>query len=79
MLKKAERCGVQLDSQKFAEVKGDFAGKQHESLTGIWKFMGESERKVPSGGKVHNSVKERMEKTGYMPVKPLPDDVTWVE
>ena len=40
--------------------------------------MGESEREVPSGGKVHESVKARMEKTGYTPVKPLPD-VEWVD
>ena len=79
MLKKAEQCGMQLDSQKFVEVKGDFAGKQHESLIGIWKLMGESEREVPSGGKVHESVKARMEETGYTPVKPLTDDVEWVE
>ena len=70
---------MQLDSQKLAEVKGDFTGKQHESLIGIWKLMGESEREVPSGGKVHNSVKEKMEKTGYTPVKPLPDDMEWVD
>ena len=79
MLKKAELCGMQLDSQKFAEVKGDFAGKQHESLAGFWKVMSKHEREVLSGGKVHQSVKARMEKTDYTPVKSLPDDVEWVE
>ena len=79
MLKKAEQCGMQLDSQKFAEVKGNPSGKMHKSYTLKWKILGTHKRKVPPGGKVHKSVKERMEKTGYTPVEPLPDDVKWVE
>ena len=79
MLEKAKPCGMKLDQKKFDEVKGDFAGKQHKSYTGFWKAMGTHKRQVPPGGKVHKSVEERMEKTGYKPVKPLPDDVVWVD
>ena len=79
MLKKAEQCGMQLDSQKLAKIKGDPSGKIHNSYTLWWWLLLTHKRKVLPGGKVHNSVKERMEKIGYMPVKPLPDDVEWVE
>ena len=79
MLEKAQQCGMQLDGNKFAKVKGNTLGKLHDSHTGLWTIRGKHERKVPSGGKVHVSVRARMKGGKYKPVKPLPGNVRFVK
>ena len=79
MLEKARQCGMKLKDEEFAEVKGDPLAEKNDSHKGFWNFRGKHERKVPSGGKVHASVKERMENSDYEPVLPLPTDAEYVE
>lgn len=86
MLANAKKCGMQLNEEKFANVKGDPLGEQHDSHEGIFAIRGKYKRKVLSEkisppAKVHKSVQERMEKTGYEPIKPLPNEnkIKWVD
>lgn len=78
MLKGAKKHGMKLKEKGFTKVKGDPLGKQHDSHKGFWNLRGKHKRQVPPGGKVHTSVKKRMENSDYQPVKPLPDDVKFV-
>ena len=79
MLEKARKCGMRLQKEEFAKIKGDPLGELHDSHTGLWNFRGKHKRQVPPGGKVHKSVKERMEGMCYEPVKPLPNNAQFVE
>ena len=80
MLTKAQSCGMSLDKDKFASLKSDPLAPQHDEFwTPKWFFLGTHKRQPKPKAKVHQSVQERMAKTEYKPVKPLPDSVEWVD
>ncbi|MGI9251868.1 MAG: DUF2235 domain-containing protein [Pseudohongiellaceae bacterium] len=78
MLGNARRCGMKLKQREFAKVRGNALEQQHDSHTGFWNFRGKHKRQVPPQGKIHESVRERMENTSYKPVRELPADVEYV-
>ena len=78
MLSRARAQGMKLHEDKFNGIRSNPLDKMHDSYKGFWHFRGSHKRQVPAGAKIHHSVSERMKKTNYKPVRPLPDDVTFV-
>lgn len=62
MIAKARAAGLQINATllKEKQKQRDPLGKQHDSLKGFWHFRGARDRKIPSGAKIHQSVKERI-------------------
>ncbi len=81
MLRHAEHHGLKLDEEKMTQLKPNPKGKIHKSYTGFFKIRGTHERQIPKGSKIHDSVKCRMDKTGYFPVKEFPpkEDFSWAK
>lgn len=78
MLTRAKNYGMRLNEGEFKKVIGDPIGIQRQSYTGGWRLLGAHKRQIPLRAKVHGSVRKRMERTSYQPVKELPGDVRWI-
>lgn len=63
MLSKAQKCGMDINESALQESRHreGVLDEMHESRTGFWKLIGKHVRKIPSGAKIHRSVKERMD------------------
>ena len=79
LLKKAQRCGLKLNKQAFANIRGNPLSAQHESYVGFWRALGTHKRPVAEGSKIHKSVKERIGKIDYQPTTALPKKIKWVD
>jgi len=70
MLFRGQQHGLQFRSRYVDEkIKPSVSGMMHDSLTGVWKTLGESVRTVLPADHVHGSIAERMAAiAAYRPV-----------
>lgn len=80
ILNKAQQCGLRLNNSMFKAMHADPLCEQHESYKQFWRALGIYKRKLPSGAKVHDSVRIRMKHSAYQPEGQFPNqnDVRWV-
>jgi uncharacterized protein (DUF2235 family) len=70
MMDKAKECGLKLKDNWQADLKQNACGIMHNSRKGFWKIWRPINRKIPSGAKIHQSVRVRMAECQYTPQLP---------